>query len=307
MGGSWQVKHVRQPGINPDHVAHSALAALQLVDLQMSNYKDHSDLMRLNRAPLNTWVNIPTPMAHVIDAAEHISRFTEGALDITLGKAVNAWGFGPDPTPEHIPDTHSLHRHKGNQDKGYERKIDPSAVRKKQDISFDLCSLAKGFAVDQAARTLRQLGLKHFLIEASGEIYAQGNRPDGSPWQVGLELPIPGQTIVYEQIELANCAIATSGNYRNRCRIDDQEFTHVIDPANGISIRSDLLSVTVIDDICMHADALATALFIKGAAAGSAFADQQQLAALFLIRTDDGICEIRSSAWMEALDQNEKA
>lgn len=299
MGGGWQVKHIRQPDINPDHVSHSAFAALQLVDMQMSTYKNSSDLMRLNQAPLDTWVTIPTPMAHVIDTAERIADFTDGALDITLGKAVNAWGFGPDPVPEHIPEITLLKNEAIDQLASYERQFSPTAIKKNRDIAFDLCALAKGFAVDQAARTLQALGLKHFLIEASGEIYAQGHRPDGAPWQVGLELPIPGNHIVYGQIALDGYAVATSGNYRNRRQIDDQEFTHVINPTNGVPVCSDLLAVTVIDDTCMRADALATALFIKGAKDGSAFADTHDLPALFLIRTHDGICELRSQAWVD--------
>lgn len=296
MGGPWQICHVPEAGIRPEDVAATALRALQLVDQQMSHYKADSDLMRLNRAALETWVSIPASMAEVMLKAQQISAFTAGALDITLGDAVNAWGFGPAAVPETppvipVPDS--------TQVPAYTLREAPPAVQKHHPVSFNLCALAKGYAVDNAAKAVAALGIKHFLIEAAGEIYAQGKRPDDSAWQIGLELPVPGKSLIYGQIALDGCAVATSGSYRKFNEIAAQQYPHTINPRTAAPIVSDLLSVSVIDPCCMQADGMATALFIQGAEAGSAFAQQHDLAALFLVRTQEGIAEIRSPAWLQ--------
>lgn len=298
MGGPWQLRHVPVSGIDSEQVAKAALEALSTVDRQMSHYKADSDLMRLNRAPEGVWVEVASDMVEVMRAAADIREYTNGALDIGLGQAINAWGFGPDPVPQSKPDQ-AVHLFDQNQD--YIWRTDPPAIKKYRARCYNLSSLAKGFAVDRAAQAVRSLGVKDFLIEAAGEIYAQGQRAGGMQWQIGLELPVPGKTLIYGHIALEDMAIATSGGYRKHHRIDGKMAIHTFDPQTATPLESDLLAVTVLDKYCMRADALATALFVQGGADGSAFADEHGIAALFLLRSEDGICEIRSQKWMDYL------
>ena len=255
--------------------------------------------MRLNRAPVGVWIDVAADMVDVMATAAGIAHFTDGALNIGLGQAINAWGFGPEPVPQSKPDSQIWAMQESSEH--YAWRMDPPSVQKHREIEFNLSALAKGFAVDQAARTVRMLGIEHFLIEAAGEIYAQGQRPGGLTWQVGLELPVPGKSLVYGQLALDKMAVATSGGYRKYHRIEGKNAIHTLDPQTATPISSDLLAVTVLDECCMRADALATALFVKGGAEGSGFADKHNIAALFLLRTEDGICEIRSQAWMTYL------
>ncbi|MBV7435216.1 FAD:protein FMN transferase [Cardiobacteriaceae bacterium TAE3-ERU3] len=307
MGGPWQLRHVPVPGIDSEQVASAALDALSSVDRQMSHYKMESNLMRLNRAPKDIWVEVAADMVEVMRAAAEMREYTHGALDVGLGQAINAWGFGPEPAPQSRPDQVRLSTGQG---RDYSWQTEPPAIKKHHDRSYNLSALAKGFAVDRAAQAVRALGVRDFLVEAAGEIYAQGQRPGGMAWQVGLELPVPGKTLIYGHIALDNMAVATSGGYRKHHRIDGKTAIHTFNPQTATPLESDLLAVSVMDKSCMRADALATALFVQGGQAGSAFADKHDIAALFLLRTDDGICEIRSRRWMDYLavcdDQDHK-
>lgn len=301
MGGPWRLSHRPVPGQDPDHVAHAALAALQKVDAQMSNYRDDSDLMRLNRAPLGCFVAVPDDMFTVMQAASDLAALSAGAINIALGRLVNGWGFGPDPTPSQRPAPMITAAEAARAASGaFALRADPPAVYKHEEIGFDLCALAKGFAVDQAARAVRALGVRDFLIEAAGEIVAAGHGPTGDAWPIGLELPVPGpDRLVFDQIALSEKAVATTGSYRNLRDIAGESLSHTIDPRSGAPLETDMLSVTVCHESCMQADGLATVLYVLGAQEGPAFAARHNIAALFMQKVPDGLCETRSDAFMK--------
>lgn len=295
MGGPWQIKHRPTAGCDPVTVAKAAEAALRLVDAQMSPYREDSDLMKLNTAPLGRFVDVPPEMMEVLQCADRWARLSEGALNIGLGQLVNKWGFGPDPAPEsRLPtdetDTLKAQAYLGS----FALRENPPAVIRHEPISLDLCGLAKGYAVDLAAKTVEALGVSDFLIEAAGEIVAKGDGPNGLPWKIGLELPVcTDQRVIYDEIELSG-ASATSGNYRKFHQIDGTTVSHTIDPESGAPSDNKLLSVTVFHESCMEADALATILMVLGPNQGPAFAKQHSIASIFLSPTETGLKEERT-------------
>ena len=293
MGGPWQVRHVG-PANSAARVAKVALAALAKVDLQMSTYRDDSDLMRLNRAPVGEWVCVPEELIAVLQCARAVAVQSEGALDVTLGHTVNAWGFGPDPTPANVPTRQDASQ-------SYDLNAESLLVRKNTSFAFDLSALAKGYAVDQAALALEALGVGNFLVEAAGEIVTRGCCEGGSAWKIGLELPVQGVSAPYDSVCVQDCALATSGTYRNLRLIDGREFSHTFDRKTGAPVQSPLLSVTVLHQSCMMADAWATALMVLGPVDGPHCAHKAALAAQFLIRTEGGLTEIRTEAFFEKI------
>ncbi|PIE10849.1 MAG: hypothetical protein CSA72_07200 [Rhodobacterales bacterium] len=303
MGGPWQLRHRPVAGVAPDIVADAALSALRRVDAQMSTYRDDSDLMRLSRAPLNDFISVPPEVMTVMACADRLARLSDGAINIALGRLVNDWGFGPDATPDTRPASEASAAEAARAALGaYALRADPPAVFKHEDIAFDLCALAKGFAVDQAARAVQALGVTDFLIEAAGEIVAHGDGPGGRGWTVGLELPVPAQErLIYDDLPVEG-AVATTGGYRNRREIGGEIFSHTIDPRSGAPLITDVLSVTVLNESCMEADALATVLYVLGPDEGPQFAAAHDVAALFLIRVPEGLKEIRSEAFAARTD-----
>ena len=300
MGGPWQLYHMPVAGICCDDVATAALGALQQVDAQMSTYRADSDVMRVNAGPLGAFLSIPAEMHTVMACADRYARASDGAINVGLGKLVNRWGFGPDAAPDTRPDAQETYAEAARAALGsFALRADPPAVLKHADVALDLCALAKGFAVDKAAQAVRSLGITNFLIEASGEIIGCGCGPDDTPWTVGVELPVPGNDrIVFDEICLNNMAVATTGGHRNRRRIGGHDVSHTINPITGAPLEGDLLSVTVLHAACMDADALATVLYVLGADRGPQFADDNHIAALFLIREPEGLREIRSEAFV---------
>ena len=94
MGTRFRASFVAGPQMTDPALAKALFAAVDAVDQAMSTWKDASDLMRFNRAPLNVWVPVPLALAQVVQTGLRISAASQGAFDMTLGTAVNAWGFG---------------------------------------------------------------------------------------------------------------------------------------------------------------------------------------------------------------------
>ena len=165
------------------------------------------------------------------------------------------------------------------------------------ELYVDLSTIAKGYGVDRVALLLEQLEIQNYLIEIGGEMRMKGSKPGSEPWRIAIEKPISTERSVQRVIELGDAAVATSGDYRNYYEQDGVRFSHIIDPHTGKPIQHNLVSVTVITDTCMDADAYATALTVMGPQRALEFAEQKQLAVLLITREADGFKEHSSSAF----------
>ena len=119
-------------------------------------------------------------------------------------------------------------------------------------------SIADGYAGDEAARILRAHGLRHFLIDTTGELLAGGRNCEGKPWRVGVKDPVTPAEMI-DRLALTDSAATTSGNYEHFYTIGGKNYSHIIDPLTGFP-HNDLLSATVIAPSAELSDFLSTAL-----------------------------------------------
>jgi FAD:protein FMN transferase len=276
-------------------LATALFQAVDAVDRAMSTWKPDSDLSQFNRAPLNTWVAVPEALAHVVTEGLKVSRATQGAFDMTLGQAVNAWGFGPEAVTALPEAAQPL-----GQFRALQARMTPPALLKTAAFQLDLSGIAKGFGVDELARTLEAHGITDYLVSIDGEVRGRGRKPglDGV-WNVALEAPMRGQREAWDVVEVKDCALATSGDYRHFVEKDGSLRSHTIDGRTGWPVDNKVASVTVRHASCMIADAWASALMVLGPELGPAVADAQNVAALFLIREAEGVRERRSAAFTD--------
>ena len=277
-------------------------AALDDIESKMSNYRPASELSRFNQARATAPFRVSSETFDVVRHAVELSELTGGALDVTVGPLVNAWGFGP-AEPDRLPPDPA--RLVGLLDHmGYTKlELNPAAstLRKTDpELECDLSAVAKGYGVDQVAAVLREEGLTRFMVEVGGEIVAVGLNQQGGPWRIAIERPIM-EGGVQRVVPLRGHAMATSGDYRNVREIDGQWFSHTIDPRTGRPVAHRLASVSVIADLCVVADGLATALEVLGPEDGYALAVERGWAALFLVRDDTGGISERTTPAFEAL------
>lgn len=285
MGGRWTAVLYAAPATDAARLARKLADAVESVERQMSTWRPDSDLMRLNRAPVGTWLAIPADLAHVLAAALRIGRATEGAFDIGVGAAVASWGFGAQASasPGPLPGPCTLAVDSLDVDEAGAR------ARKRAQTTLDLSGIAKGFGVDAMHRALDGEGVAAWLVGIDGELRAHGRKPDGAPFAVALERPEVGLRAAMGVIALDEAAVATSGDYRHLGEAGGVRFSHTIDPATGAPVRHALASVSVLAATAMEADAFASALMTLGPERGPALARALRLDALFVTRVGAGL------------------
>jgi thiamine biosynthesis lipoprotein len=283
MGTRYSAVFYAPDGVDTAAIGASLLGAVDRVDRQMSTWNSASDLCRLNAAAEGIWIAVPDQLADVLETGLRIGLQSHGAFDIGLGDVVQAWGFGP-PRP-----AASAPRASGQRPAGDTLDIDrPRArVRKREPIAIDLCGIAKGYGVDQLALCLDGWGVASYLVGIDGEMRARGSKPGGDAWAVAIEKPVYGVREVSGVMELADTAIATSGDYRRWVDVGGQRYAHTMDPALRQPLSNRLAAVTVLASTCMLADAWATALLVLGERDGPALARERGIDALFVVR--DGV------------------
>ncbi|WP_244635562.1 FAD:protein FMN transferase [Chthonobacter albigriseus] len=298
MGSRWTAVWFDDGRLDPMEIGRALVGAVGAVDGQMSTWKPDSDLMRLNRAAVGYWHDVPANLAVVLAAALRIGRASSGAFDIGVGRLVADWGFGA-----HAGRVDGLAGTSGPL--GIDTlEIDGAGrrVRKLAPMSLDLSGIAKGFGVDELAGVLDEAGIGSFLVGIDGEMRARGRKPDGGAWSLAVERPEPDRRSVHSVVELEDCAIATSGDYRHVRETGDGRISHTIDPRTGGPSRNAVASVTVLAPTAMVADAMATALMVLGPDEGTALAEQHGLDALFILRGADGAFQERSTRRFAATD-----
>lgn len=247
-----------------EELQDTIMACLRGVDASLSMFNPKSTVSRINRNETDTLDN---HLQHIIPMAQSISEATDGAFDITVAPLVNAWGFGFKngalPTDRQVDSLRALVDYKQI------KVLDGLISKDNPNMIIDLSAIAKGYGVDQVANLLRERGVRDFMVEIGGEIVSQGNNPKGEAWRIGINRPVEDSTgtnnEIQEVLELHNCAMATSGNYRNFYIAEDgRKLSHTIDPATGRPVRHNLLSSTVLAETCAVADAFATSFMVMG-------------------------------------------
>jgi thiamine biosynthesis lipoprotein len=293
MGTTWSVKLAARAGTDLGSLERGIDEVLRRIVAEMSNWQPASHISRFNAAPAGSWHRLPDGFFKVLATALHWAERTGGAYDPTVGAAVNLWGFGPDPAlPElrnasDLPDAEALQR--ARVPSGWQRvKLDAESRSAFQPggLQLDLCAIAKGFAVDEVVRALRNAGVANLLVEIGGELRGEGLKPGGMPWWIELERPRQGSVSDGGNLDtvlaLSGVSVATSGDERRYFDRDGRRYSHTLDPRTGRPVAHDLVSVTVVAEDCMTADVLATALTVLGPEQGPAFAEANGVAARFV-------------------------
>ncbi len=232
-------------------------------DLSASVYAEESVISKFNRN--DSTVEADSIFEVVFNKAMEISKETDGAFDITVMPLVNVWGWGF--TGRSKVDSAMI-------DSllplvGYKKikLIDGRLIKEVPAIMIDYNAIAQGFTCDVIGKYFQDKGIENYLIDVGGEVLAKGMKPDNTSWNVAIEKPAESadsERTIQTIVQLNNKALATSGNYRKFFLEDGQKYSHTIDPKTGFPVQHSVLSVSVLADDCMTADAYATAFMVMG-------------------------------------------
>jgi len=242
----------------------SVNALLQRFDASLSSYDSTSVISAINRN--EPGVKTDSMFRTVFRESARVYQVSGGAFDITLAPVIDAWGFGPgeqtNPDSAYID---SLLQYVG-MDK-VSLKGD-SVIKSDPAVQLNVNAIAQGYSVDVVSAYLEDLGCRNYMVEIGGEIRTHGVNAKGNFWRIGVDRPEFGNMIPGEQLQVIismhNRSLATSGNYRKYYEKNGVRITHEIDPSTGFPKESSLLSVTVLTDECITADAYATSCMVLG-------------------------------------------
>jgi thiamine biosynthesis lipoprotein len=292
MGTTYNVKVVgTKEQVETLNLQQKIDALLKQVNQEMSTYIPDSELSRFNQNRSTEAVEVSTNLARVIKESIRLGQLSGGKLDVTVGPLVNLWGFGPEQRPDKVPSETLLEQTKARVGLQY-LHLDGNRLSKSQpELYVDLSTVAKGYGVDLVAELIEANGITNYLVEIGGELRLKGFKSTGELWAIAIEKPLTNERSVQQVIIPKNNAVATSGDSRIYFEADGQRFSHIIDPSTGKPIKHKLVSVTVIHPSSMTADGLSTTLMVMGMEKGMIFAVENNLAALFVSKTENGFEE----------------
>lgn len=252
-------------GDDADTVLSDASLEVRRLDALLSRTNPESAVTHLNAGDQ---IQVGKEVCGLIASAQKYSAATGGAFDITLAPVSTAWGFTTDsyqvPSQEELdallPHVGMEHIHLTEDS----ASLDPGT-------QIDLGAIAKGYASDQLGALFARSGVERGWVSLGGNVLAWGSRPDGDPWEVGIQDPAhpDDSSALVCSLFLQDAFAVTSGSYQRYFEQDGKRYHHILDPKTGTPAESGLVSVTVVADYApgngTMCDALSTALFVMGA------------------------------------------
>jgi thiamine biosynthesis lipoprotein len=270
------------------------------VDLSVNLWVDSSVISKVNR---NEEVTIDHIFIDNFNIAQEAARLSDGYFDPTISPIVAAWGFsyksGDSLTPQLIDSLSALVDYqKVHIENGKVVKDDPR-------ITLDFNAIAQGYTSDLIAQFLESRGIKNFLVDTGGEIMARGGKPNGQPWIVGIEKPAENwdsEQVVQTRIALRDKGLVTSGSTRKYIERDGKRYSHCIDPKTGYPVEHNVLSVTVLAESSVWADALASICMVMGMEKSLPLIERMDgVEALYIFVNEHDELETFATAGFEAL------
>ncbi len=259
-----------------------------------SNFEEGSELSKLNAVSPNVYFKGSDELVNVLVLAKDVYRLTDGLYDPTVDPLVRLWGFGRDmkyiyPSKSEIESAVA--------GVGYDKVIiTGNIIYKKDKVTIDLASIAKGYAVDEVVKVLEKFNQKNYMVEIGGELYVKGDEFYKTGWDVVIVNPDKVKKGIMT-IRLKNKGVATSGSYRNfRVHEDGKKYQHIIDPKTGYPVFNNLVSATIIANTVVQADALATGVMVMGTEKGIQLINSMQdVEAILIENTEKGLKIIKSA------------
>jgi thiamine biosynthesis lipoprotein len=275
------------------------------IDLKLSNYRNDSEISKLNAQETSDWLPISSDIMQLLTIASYVYAHSDGCYDLTVKPLFDLWGFSRHqnriPTPDEIK---QVLAHIGMPLLDLDEK--QLKIRKKDPkLKIDLSSIAQGYSVGILAERLQALGIQNYMIEIGGEMMVKGRKANGEDWKVGIVAPKPETMEVQKILDIKDqngVAVMTAGTYRNFFQEKGRSYSHILNPKTGSPVTHHLLSVTVLHENPTWADAWDTALLCMGEQEAARVAEAQKLKVLLVYNQNGKLTEHMSKAFISTLN-----
>lgn len=239
-----------------------AFGEIKRLERLLSRFQNESEISLVNCAAGNSPIKVSDETLNLIKSSLKFSSITDGGFNITICPLVELWKLAEEkngvPTEEEIKNVISLIDFKEIE----VEEVKKTVFLKKKGMKIDLGAIGKGYAVDRAIKILKENGITQAMVNAGGNLYILGEHIGGNPSSIGIPNPLKPDEII-AKIDLTDRAISTSGNYERFFTIDGRQFGHIINPVTGYP-ENRVLSVSIVADTAIKADALSTGILVMG-------------------------------------------
>lgn len=262
MGTEFSVVLVAENKQRASEIADIAFAEVDSIEQLLSNYRESSELSRINRQAAHRPITVDPETFRFLEESQHWSEVSDGAFDITVGPLMRAWGFFEHHG--HIPSAEVLRRAKS--DVGWQKvklnAVDRTVRFTHEDVELDPGGIGKGFAVDAVVRLLREQGVRSALISAgSSTIYAIGAPTGERGWKVVVRSPLVNKPVL-STIYLRDMSLSSTNCSEKNFIVHGVVYCHIMDPRSGWPVRG-RVHVTVLHPSATASDALSNVLFVE--------------------------------------------
>lgn len=262
MGCQFDVTVVASDKDTADQYITMAVDEMKRIERLISSWDANSQTSEINRNAGIIPVRVDKELFDLINRAVKISSITDGSFDISYASMDHVWKF--DGSMKETPSISEIENSIAKV--GYKNielnAAENSVFLKEVGMKIGFGAIGKGYAADKAKALLMSKGVVGGIINASGDMNAWGTQANGDDWKIAITNPLD-KTKSYGLLSLKKGAVVTSGNYEKYVVLDNQRYSHIIDPRNGYPTRG-ILSVTIFAPSAELADAIATSVFVMG-------------------------------------------
>lgn len=241
---------------------HEVDSIFHAIDMSVNLWVDSSVISKVNR---NEEVVLDPIFIDNFEIAQKAAQLSDGCFDPTISPLVSAWGFsakkGDSITPQLIDSLKALVDYRNI------RIEDGKVIKGDPAMQLDFNAIAQGYTSDLIGAFLESQGIFNYIVDTGGEIMARGGKPNGSSWVVGIEKPAENwdsDRVLQTRVPLRDKGLVTSGSTRKYVERDGKRYSHCIDPTTGWPVDHQVLSVTVLAENAVWADALASICMVMG-------------------------------------------
>lgn len=250
-------------GVNAQEVIDKSFDRLKDIENEMSRTIENSEISKINSSPGKA-IQVSTDTFRVIKKSLEYAEYTDGRFDPSIGPLVELWGIGTDharvPSEQEIKKARDLVNYKWvviNKDEKTVKLL-------KEGMLLDLGAITKGYAADEVRTIVKNAGFESAYVNLGGNVLVIGSKPDGTPWNIGIQDPRQERGNVIASLEVSDKTVVTSGNYERYFEKDGVIYHHILNPFTGKPTRNNLTSISIITRDSFDADALSTSAYIMG-------------------------------------------
>ncbi len=246
-----------------EEIFDNIFSILENIENKMSINLEESEVININNNAGNSFVKVSDETFYVVQKGLYYSELSKGNFDISIGPLVKLWGIGTEDAK--VPTTEELNSTLENVNyKNVSIDEENSSVKLANgNMILDLGGIAKGYAADVIASYLQEQGVTSAIINLGGNVYALGSK-GGKNWSLGVQNPFDSRGSYFGVLNVKDKTVVTSGIYERYFEENGVSYHHILSPYTGYPINNSLVSVSIITDNSIDADALSTTTFSLG-------------------------------------------